>query len=215
MAKSMHRRFPMLLAVLALLAVAAPAGAFRLALPGAPVAHNPADALSGLAPDPETYDPATHCSATPRPGMTALVAWLQRNAKGVFWGTYRCEKWGPHEASLHAEGRAVDWHLDVTNPADKAEAARLISLFLATDRAGTPHALARRMGVEELIWDCSYWGAGMTDFKPYSACSNKNGDVRKHVDPTIAHCNHIHIGLSLAGAARRTSFWSSTGGRRR
>jgi hypothetical protein len=122
--------------------------------------------------------------------------------------------WGKHEASLHAEGRAVDWHLDVTNPADKAEAARLIALFLASDRAGTPHALARRMGVEEIIWDCSYWGAGMQDFKPYSACLNKNGDVRKNVDPTTAHRNHLHIGLSLAGAARKTSFWASADARR-
>ena len=51
--------------------------------------------------------------------MTAFVGWLQRHADGVFWGTYRCEKWGPHEASLHAEGRAVDWHLDVADPADR------------------------------------------------------------------------------------------------
>ncbi len=214
MQNGMCRRSLLLATVVALLTLAAPAAAFRLAHPGAAVANNPADRLAGLAPDPETYDPATHCSSKPRPGMTALVAWLQRNAKGVYWGSYRCEMWGKHEASLHAEGRAVDWHLDVTNPADKAEAARLIALFLATDRAGTPHALARRMGVEEIIWDCSYWGAGMQDFKPYSACLNKNGDVRAHVDPTTAHRNHLHIGLSLAGAARKTSFWASADARR-
>src|SRR6478735_6328532 len=179
----MCRRSLLLATVLALLTLAAPAAAFRLAQPGATVANNPADRLAGLTPDPENYDPATHCSSKPRPGMTALVAWLQRNAKGAYWGSYRCEMWGKHEASLHAEGRAVDWHLDVTNPADKAEAARLIALFLATDRAG------------------------MQDFKPYSACLNKHGDVRRNVDPTIAHRNHLHIGLSLAGAARRTSFW--------
>ncbi|MGZ4270274.1 MAG: hypothetical protein ACXVSX_13830 [Solirubrobacteraceae bacterium] len=205
----MCRRSLLLATVLALLVAAAPAGAFRLAQPGAPVAHNPADRLASLTPDPETYDPATHCSARPRPGMTALVDWLQRNAKGVSWGTYRCELWGKHEASLHAEGRAVDWHLDVTNPADRAEAKRLIDLFLAPDRAGTPHALARRMGIEEIIWDCSYWGAGMSDFEPYSVCMNKHGELRRHVDPTLAHRNHLHIGLSLAGAARRTSFWES------
>jgi hypothetical protein len=210
----MRRRLPLLIALLALLAAAAPAGAFRLGQPLAPVAGNPADRLAALAPDPETYDPATHCSDKPRPGMTALVGWLQRNAKGVSWGTYRCEMWGPHSASLHAEGRAVDWHLDVTNPADKAEAKRLIDLFLAPDRAGTPHALARRMGIEEIIWDCSYWGAGMADFEPYSACEDAHGQMLRHVDPTIGHRNHIHIGLSLAGAARRTSFWASADARR-
>ena len=55
-------------------------------------------------------------------------------------------------------------------------------------------SLARRMGVEELIWDCGYWGAGMTQF-----------------EDSMAHRNHIHIGLTRAGAARRTSFWSAAG----
>ena len=190
------------------LAVAAPAGAFRLgAAPGA-VAHNPADRLADLPADPEDYDPATHCSTTTRPGMVALVAWLGRNARGTNWGTYRCEKWGPHEASLHAENRAVDWHLDVRNPADRAAGRDLIKLLLAPDRAGTPHALARRMGVEEIIWDCSYWGAGMTQFKKYAPCFKKNGSPNTKVDRTTAHRDHIHLGLSKAGAAGRTSYWA-------
>jgi hypothetical protein len=65
------------------------------------------------------------------------------------------------------------------------------------------------MGIKEIIWDCSYWGAGMDEFKPYSACLNRNGDVRRHVDPTTAHRNHLHIGMSKAGAAKRTSFWTA------
>jgi len=63
------------------------------------------------------------------------------------------------------------------------------------------------MGVEEIIWDCSYWGAGMDDFVAYKPCLNKHDELRKHVDPTIAHRNHIHFGLSKAGAMRRTSYW--------
>jgi hypothetical protein len=191
------------------LAIAAPAGAFRLGAAPNPVAHNPADRLADLPADPEDYDPATHCSTATRPGMVALVAWLGRNARGTNWGTYRCEKWGPREASLHAENRAVDWHLDVRNPADRAAGRDLIEMLLAPDRLGTPHALARRMGVEEIIWDCSYWGAGMDDFKPYSPCFNKNGERRKRVDPTVGHLDHLHIGMSKAGAAKRTSFWTA------
>src|SRR4051794_17754131 len=188
---------------------AAPAGAFRLGAVVSPVAGNPADRLAGLPADPEDYDPATHCAPKPHPGMVALVAWLGRNARGTSWGTYRCEKWGPHEASLHAENRAVDWHLDVSVPADRAAARKLIDLLLAPDRTGLPHALARRMGVEEIIWDCSYWGAGMQEFKPYSACFNAKGQRKQHVDPTIGHLNHLHIGMSKAGAAKRTSFWTA------
>jgi hypothetical protein len=203
----MRRSLILLVALFATLVVAAPASAFRVGHAPRPVADNPADHLVDIAPDPEVYDTATHCSPKPKPGMTAFVGWLQRHADGVFWGTYRCEKWGPHEASLHAENRAVDWHLDVGNPADRHEARRLIELFLAPDEVGTQHALARRMGVEEIIWDCSYWGAGMQDFIPYKPCVNKHGDVRRHVDRTTAHRDHIHFGLSKRGAMRRTSYW--------
>ena len=204
----MRRSLTLLAALLALLVVAAPAGAFRLGRAPVPVAHNPADHLVGLAPDPEVYDPATHCTTKPKPGMTAFVSWLQRHADGVFWGTYRCEMWGPHEASLHAEGRAVDWHLDVSDPSDRRAARRLIERFLAPDKVGTPHALARRMGVEEIIWDCGYWGAGMGQYRPYSPCLSKRGKLKRKVDKTIAHRNHLHIGMTKRGAAARTSFWS-------
>jgi hypothetical protein len=212
MSSATKRLIRLACAALALtLAVAPPAGAFRLGATVAPVAGNPADRLADSPADPEEYDPATHCSTTTRPGMVALVGWLGRHASGSNWGTYRCEKWGPHEASLHAENRAVDWHLDVRVPADRAAGRRLIQLLLAPDRNGLPHALARRMGVEEIIWDCSYWGAGMDDFKPYSPCLGKDGARRKHVDPTVGHLDHLHIGMSKAGAAKGTSFWTNAG----
>lgn len=43
---------------------------------------------------------------------------------------------------------------------------------------------------------------------PYSVCLSKHGKLRKHVDETLAHSNHIHFGLNRAGAAKRTSFWT-------
>jgi hypothetical protein len=208
MSAPLHRVVLLAVAALATAAFAvAPAHAFRLGAGLAPVAGNPADRLAALPGDPEQYDRASRCAPTPKPGMLALVAWLQRNARGTSWGTYRCERWGAGAASLHAENRAVDWHLDVTVPADRAAARALIELLLAPDRIGLPHALARRMGVEEIIWDCSYWGAGMVEFKAYSPCLSASGELRRRVDPTIAHRNHLHIGMSKAGAAMRTSFW--------
>jgi hypothetical protein len=185
----------------------APASAFRLGRVLAPVSANPANALAALPADPERYEGTMHCAPAPKPGTVALVGWLQRHARGSSWGTFRCEKWGAHEASLHAENRAVDWHLNVYAPDDRAAARRLIEMLLAPDSAGLPHALARRMGVQEIIWDCSYWGAGMDDFKAYEPCLNRNGDVRRRVDRTIAHRDHVHLGLSKDGAMRRTSFW--------
>ena len=197
-----------LLAVLAfVLGLSATAHAYESPVAYTAVAHNPADALAELPIEDSVYDPATKCSARPKPGMTALVKWLTRNAAGAFWGTYRCEKWGKHEASLHAENRAIDWHLDVSDRADRRAAQELIDLLLAPDSAGNEQALARRMGVEELIWDCGYWGAGMPEFMPYRPCFGKRGKPRKHVNVTVAHRDHLHLGMTKAGAKAMTSFW--------
>ena len=148
--------------------------------------------------------------------MTALVDWLGRNADGVFWGTYRCEKWGPRSASLHAEGRAVDWHAGRRRrPPQRREAERLIAPASSPRTASAqPQALARRMGVEEIIWDCGYWGAGMGQVRPYSAraCPSAASCAARSTRP-IAHRNHLHIGLTKAGAAKRTSFWTRSAAR--
>ena len=63
------------------------------------------------------------------------------------------------------------------------------------------------MGVEELIWDCEYWAAGMTEFIPYRVCFTKRGKEIKGINPTVAHRDHVHIGMTRAGAAAKTSFW--------
>jgi hypothetical protein len=174
-----------------------------------PVAGNPADRLLALPIEDSSYDGARKCTPkAPRPGMLALQRWLEQNSRGVFWGSYRCEKWGKGQASLHAENRAIDWHLDVSVPADRRAAEKLIRLLLAPDAAGQPQALARRMGVEELIWDCGYWGAGMTQFTEYRACYSKKGKLLRKVNKTVAHRDHVHIGMTKDGAAARTSFWS-------
>ena len=195
-----------LLAVLTLIVVAASAsvafgGGFR------PVAHNPADRLVNLPIDPYKYDHAKDCRKNPTPGANALVAWLGKNAGGSFWGIMRCERWGKGRASLHAEGRAIDWHLNVHNSADRREAKRLINLLLAPDRAGNEHALARRMGVQEIIWNCTSWYSGSEGMRPYSTCYDSKGRPKK-IDDTTAHRDHIHFGLNWPGAKKRTTFWS-------
>jgi len=120
----------------------------------------------------------------------------------------RCERLGAGSFSLHADGRALDWHLDASDPADRREAGRLITLMLAPDRAGNPHALARRMGLQEIIWDCRSWWAGTQGLDTYSVCLNGAGELRRRIDVTTAHRDHVHFGLSFAGAAKRTSFWA-------
>jgi hypothetical protein len=169
-----------------------------------------ASAVAGLGPiDDYAYDRAKDCRKRPTPGALALVGWLEKNAKGSFWGIMRCERWGKNSASLHAEGRAVDWHLDAARPADRREARRLIDLWLATDSEGNEHALARRMGIQEIIWNCRSWWSGSEGMDKYSVCFTKSGKRRTRVNRTEAHMDHIHIGLSWAGARKRTSFWAA------
>jgi hypothetical protein len=192
-----------LLACLVTLVVSAAAGA----RPYGRVARNPADRLASLPIDDYHYDYARRCRKRPMPGTLALERWLERKWRGVSWGIMRCEKLGKRNYSLHADGRALDWHLDVHDAADRRAARKLILTLLATDKAGNPHALARRMGVQEIIWNCRSWWAGSDRMDKYSYCYGKSGKRRKHLDETQAHRNHVHIGLNRAGARKRTSFW--------
>src|SRR3954451_6712686 len=102
--------------VLVLLALALPAAG--QASPYPRVAHNPADRMAGTPIDGYRYDRATHCVRRPAAGATAMIAWLGAHSRGMSWGTNRCERLGD-SYSLHAEGRAIDWHLDVRVPADR------------------------------------------------------------------------------------------------
>ena len=170
------------------------------------MASNPADARDGLPIDGYRYDYARHCTKSPTPGTLALKSWLEQHSSGVFGGIMRCEKLGPHDYSLHADGRAIDWHLDAHTAAGRREAQRLITLFLAPDRLGNDHALARRMGIQEIIWNCRAWWSGPGGWRRYSVCFDSHGH-RRHIDDTTAHRNHIHIGLNWRGAKKRSSFW--------
>jgi hypothetical protein len=182
----------------------------KLPNPLPPVKGNPADNFLDVPIEDFVYDRAAKCKNRRNAGITALANWLGENTRGVFWGSYRCEKWGKNSASLHAENRAIDWHLDALHRADRRAADKLFRLLLAPDKLGNPQALARRMGVQELIWDCGYWGTGMTEFRPYSVCFKPNGKKRKRFDRTAAHQDHIHIGMSKRGAKGLTSFWTAS-----
>jgi hypothetical protein len=166
-------------------------------------------ALLDAAIENPRYDRATGCAKKTRPGVVAMTEWLAANTRGEFCGSYRCEKWGKDSASLHAENRAIDWHLDAAVEADRKAADELFHLLLAPDASGNPQALARRMGVQELIWVCGYWGAGMTSFQPYGACYTKRGKLRKNAHKTIAHRDHVHIGMTKPGVEVQTSFWTA------
>jgi len=186
-----------LAAVALLIAVlAAPSGAAARQV-------NPADKLTGLRPDRLRSDPARGCTHAIQPGAFHLLAWLlTTQPAGESWGIEECRRVrGGRSYSLHAEGRAVDWRLDVDVPAEKRAADRLVSLLLRRDRRGTRNALARRMGLQEVIWNCRIWTPANPRLRPYGPCS------RRKVDRTTAHRDHLHLGLNWRGARRKTTFW--------
>ncbi len=164
---------------------------------------NPADKLTGHRADRLRSDPARGCTHAVQPGAFVLLAWLlTTQPAGQSWGIEECRRVrGGRSWSLHAEGRAVDWRLDVDVPAEKRTADRLVSLLLRRDRAGTRNALARRMGLQEVIWNCRIWTAANPRLRPYGPCS------RPGVDRTTAHRNHVHLGLNWRGAQLKTTFW--------
>jgi hypothetical protein len=206
-----HRRLALIASAIALLAL--PAVSYGFGNVFSAVSGNPADKLASQPIDPYSYDEATHCVKHPKKGTLALQAWLGRHAGGDAWGIIRCEMWGKNSASLHAEGRALDWRLDAHRPGERREAHRIISLLLAPDKAGNIHALARRMGVQEIIFNCQAWFSGDGGMRPYSVCFDGKGR-KKQVDDTTAHRNHIHFGLNHRGARMKTSFWTSSLARR-
>ncbi|MEX2193957.1 MAG: hypothetical protein WD844_01605 [Thermoleophilaceae bacterium] len=173
------------------------------------VPRNPADRLVREPIDDERYDRAERCRRSPMRGTRALEDWLDRHARGSSWGIMRCEKLGEDNYSLHAEGRALDWHLDAARRGERREASRIIALLLAPDRLGNERALARRMGVQEIIYNCRAWFAGGERMRPYSVCYDKRGRRKRRVNRTAAHRDHIHFGLSRRGGAGRTSFWAA------
>lgn len=141
------------------------------------------------------YEPQRTCSPTVKPGTAALQRLLLAGAPGSrSLGISRaCSIGGSSE---HKEGRAFDWGVLVSRPAEAGAAEGFLARLLATDEVGNRHALARRMGVMYVIWNRQIWSAYRLDdgWRPYSGRS--------------PHTDHVHVSLSWAGAMGQTSFWS-------
>ena len=187
------------------------AGALTASALGRGVLPNPANdpRLIDRPMDEARYDFAKGCRSSVPSGMKALESWLTENVRGSAWGITRCEKLSEENWSVHSESRAIDWHLDAGIARDRRAAERFIDALLATDRNGEPNALARRMGIQGLIFNCRAWWGHGEEMGRYSYCFKRNGDRRDDLNRTLAHKDHIHIELNWPGARERTSFWRS------
>lgn len=151
--------------------------------------------------DPNRYDGASGCVKRNPKGMRKLIRWMKRHTKRkTIYGTIRCD------GGVHSTGRALDWMLDARKKRQKRKAMRVINTWVAKDKRGRPNALARRMGIQLIIYNCRWWQAGDRGWQRYSACSGG----KKNADPTQGHIDHIHIELTKPASKLRTTYWRFT-----
>jgi hypothetical protein len=137
------------------------------------------------------------CSDGPQPGTRALRKLLRERFGERLAEIYNCRPIrGGTSLSLHAEGRAVDYYLNAHDPDELALGDRIVQWLLGSDDRDNSHAVARRLGVQEVIWNHRIWTSGRRrdeGMRPYGG-----------VDP---HTNHVHVGQHRLGAAMQTTYW--------
>ena len=142
------------------------------------------------------YQPQTTCSPRAKAGVVDLSRRLLRSYPGTrSLGIVRaCAAGGRSE---HKEGRAFDWGgLRASHAADRAKVKNFTTWLFAKDRHGNRNAMARRMGIQYVIWNKRIWGS-------YAASSG----WRKYTGAN-PHTDHMHISFTWAGANKKTSFWT-------
>jgi hypothetical protein len=178
--------------------------ALALALTGAgvaPASATPSAGPSAPAPAPSPvdayprYDPQATCDPTAKPGaqylLDLLVAHYKVGRKSPI--ARACHIGGTSE---HKEGRAIDWGVNVANPAEKAAADHFVGWLTAPGPDGNVGWNARRLGVMYVIWNGQIWNntSASATWRPYTGAS--------------PHTDHVHVSLSWGGAWQRASWWS-------
>ena len=156
-----------------------------------PVApEKPPALVEGFSP----YLPQVSCDPVAKPGTLAVRSMLLATYGGRDLGITRgCDVGATSE---HKEGRAWDWGLNASVPAEKAVADQFLSWLLAPGPNDMAAYNARRLGVMYVIFNGRIWS------------SYRAGDGWRAYSGGESHADHIHISLSWSGAAKRTSWWT-------
>jgi hypothetical protein len=138
----------------------------------------------------------------PRPGVADFRYLIMSQLEGRDDGLAGCKKIANSSGAYsdHADGRAWDWHAVAKNPADIARVGLVLNWLLRTDERGNRNAMARRLGMTYIIWNHQFYrvGSDQAHWVPYTGTA----------DP---HDTHVHFSFSVAGADRRTSWWTERG----
>jgi hypothetical protein len=144
------------------------------------------------------YKAQSRCSPWAKSGTTAFANLLLRTyPRSRSLGIVRACNVGA--ASEHKEGRAFDWGVSAASKRDRTSVKSLMTWLVKTDRFGHRYAMARRLGIQYMIWNRRIWGS-------YAASSG----WRRYTGPN-PHTDHVHFSLSWAGARKNSSFWRPRG----
>ena len=153
--------------------------------------------------DMAQYVGQTACDLRTHAGTAALAKLLVATYRDTRYNTtYTCGTDGGQ--SEHYDGRAIDWMVSARSVSQKAEATAAITWMLATDRAGNRFAMARRLGIQYIIFNNRIWGSWNGQWDAYENCAKQTSVSYDG----YCHRNHVHISLSWNGAYARTSFFT-------
>jgi peptidoglycan hydrolase-like protein with peptidoglycan-binding domain len=184
-------------------AVVVSSAVLALAGPASATVPTPPHALPTAIEPLATYVAQSSCDPTVKPGTRELASLLTRTYPGTTWGSaYACGTDG--SVSEHYEGRAIDWMVSYRVSWQRADATSLVNWLLATDKAGNHFAMARRLGVQYIIWDNRIWGSWDGRWEDYNGCSATPSTSYDNA----CHRTHVHLSLSWNGAMGQTTFWS-------
>ncbi|KRE62253.1 hypothetical protein ASG78_04170 [Nostocoides sp. Soil756] len=176
-------------------------GALSASVIALPLAGGAADAATIPFPKPSRslpsaldvappYQKGVLCLTESQPGPIAFAKLLNATYGSHVYGVLRkCDQ-------EHGEGRALDWMLDASKPADLALGNALTRWLAASDAQGRPAAMARRFGINYMIWNRQIWKAWAPE-RGWTAYTGSS-----------PHRDHIHLSFTWDGAYARTSWWT-------
>ncbi|MBC7309886.1 MAG: peptidoglycan-binding protein, partial [Tetrasphaera sp.] len=140
-----------------------------------------------------SYQQQTTCDPTAKPGVIDFAKLLNQHYGTRYYGIGRNCNSGVTE---HSEGRALDWMISAYDPQQKAIADAIVEWLSASDDKGNPGVMARRFGINYIIWNRKMWRA----YAPERGWATYTG--------SHPHDDHIHFTFTWDGAYKRTSWWT-------
>lgn len=162
-----------------------------------PADVNPKDLpVRGGTPDPErlAYNDAESCTGEAQSGTLKLQEYIEFWFRGHPDGIYNCPV--DSEPGIHAEGRALNWALRASSGKDARAARRIRRFFLGEDKSGKRWAMARRFGIQRIVWNDHEWRV------------TRNGPQTAWHPCPCGHTEHMHIEQRWRGALMKTSAYT-------